>query len=192
MNTKSRVVAILIASLATFQTLGYTANPNESFPPVNESKAFELFKQRPHTDFSKLLYLIDRFENSGIEIVYEGHYYKALFAARLARWFMVRNYRKESPTEWIMRWCNTSMGGKLIYVKFPNGKFRLSREVLMEELRVLDAALANEQMMVAAVQEKKAPEAPPELNLVPVASKLMSPEAATASSPAPAMEAPQH
>lgn len=185
MDKQVRILAFLVVLLPLIQVSAYSENPKEFFPAARESKAFQLFKQRPHSDFSKLLYLIDRFEHSGIEVVYDGHYYKAAFAAKIARWFMVRNYKKENPSEWIMRWCNTSHSGKLIHVKFPTGKFRLSREVLFEELKHLEVALEEE---AKAAQEKKASELPAALNLAPVANKLMTPEATPTA--APPIEAP--
>ncbi len=136
-NTTFRKFRSLIwfAVLASFACPSYAQNPIDSFPSVAQSKAYHLFKSKTDTDFAKLLFLIDRFEHSGIQVVYEGHYFDGIFAAKIARWFLARKYRKETPEDWIMRWCNTSLGGQLIYVKFPDGKFRLSREVLFDELK---------------------------------------------------------
>ena len=180
-----RILGFVAATLFVLQASGYAENPLDSFPSVLESKAYHQFNGRPVTEFSKLLYLIDRFEHSPIEVVYDGHYYQAVFAAKIARWFMARNYRKETVQEWIMRWCNTSIGGKLIYVKFPDGKFRLSREVLMDELKSLDAAMKEAEL--AAEQEKKQPAAAD--MLVPVASMIIKTD--TPPAPSPKIETPQ-
>lgn len=114
----------------------------EGFPTTKESQAYHEFIKRSNSEHSKLLYLIDRFGDANVEIVYDGHYYSAPFVARVARWFISRNYRKEPAEKWLMRWCNTSIvTGNLIWVKLPTGKFRLAREVLLDELRALDAQM---------------------------------------------------
>jgi hypothetical protein len=183
-----RVLSLTSVLLTVFQLSGYTQNPIDYFPSVSESKAYKQYRMRPDSDFSKLLFLIDRFENSGIEVVYDGHYYKAAFAAKIARWFMARNYRKETIQEWVMRWCNTSMSGKLIYVKFPNGKFRLSREVLLDEAKALEEAVKQEE--AALRQEKK--QSATELSIVPVASMVIKTDSGpTPPTPNPKIEAPQ-
>lgn len=112
------------------------------FPAIEHSKAFGRFLKRPPTDRSKLLYLIDRFAESKVQILYDGHYFDTAFASQFARWFLARHYRDESPRRWIMRWCNTSiLSGELIRVRLPDGEFRLSREVLLDELKALESVL---------------------------------------------------
>lgn len=120
------------------------AKPND-FPPILESKAYQQFKTRPVSDLSKLIYLIDRFGTTKVEIVYNGHYYKAVFAASLAKFFLSQNYRKETVDQWIMKWCNVSIpSGNLIWVRFPDNKFKLSRDVLKGELIELENAMKRD------------------------------------------------
>lgn len=126
---------------------------SNDFPPIVESKAYQQFKTRPVSDLSKLIYLIDRFGATKIEIVYNGHYYKSIFAASLAKFFLSQNYRKETVDQWIMKWCNVSIpSGNLIWVKFPNNKFKLSRDVLRAELVELEAAMKADQTHKTAVE----------------------------------------
>ena len=133
----------LINTIALFPSFSFSLS--QDFSPLKESKAYQQFVLRPVSDFSKLAYLIDRFMDSDLEIVYDGHYYKAPFAARVARWFLARNYKKQTPEEWIMQWCNASVPeGNLIWVKLPNGKFRLSREILLDELHALNRTISQE------------------------------------------------
>ena len=108
---------------------------------VPECAAFKQFQMRPVSHLSKLLYLIDRFGTLDIQVRYDGHDYSAAFVARLAKWFLARNYNKQEPREWVMRWCNTSIGGQLIWVRMPNGSYRLAREILLEELDALEKAM---------------------------------------------------
>lgn len=192
MGTRKFLLRLLSAAALTGFLISsapvYAANPSEAFPDISSSKAYQQFKTRPHSDFSKLLFLIERFENSGIEIVYDGHYYKAFFAAKLARWFLARNYRKETPQEWIMRWCNTSIpSGKLVYVKFADGKFKLSREVLMGELKALEETVAAEG--AAPLSEKKTENAI--LAIPVVTAKVIASEAAPSPAVSAKLEPPQ-
>ncbi len=111
-------------------------------PPTLESKAFEQFMLRPTTELSKIIYLIDRFSDSKIEILYEDHYYSALFASRVARFFLPRHYRQEAAEHWVLTWCSTSIpSGSPIWVKFEDGSFKLAREVLLEELKSIEEIL---------------------------------------------------
>ena len=129
-----------------------------AFPSLRESGAYQQFKLRPVSDLSRLIFLIDRFSDTGVEILYDGSYYKAKFAARIALWFLSTHYKKETPEQWIMRWCNVSVpANNLIWVKLPGGKVRLAREVLMEELKALDRALAEDAQTTDSQILKMAP-----------------------------------
>ena len=131
---------ITIITLTQYPSLSLAKSNDISFEPVRESVAFKAFVSRqPVNEYSKILYLIDRFEQSKIQIVYEGHYYNADFAAKVSRWFLARRYKDETAKKWIMQWCNTTVpSGNLIWVKLSNGKFKLSREILLDELKSLE------------------------------------------------------
>lgn len=136
-----RIVSLMVILMALAPFSVQATPASNSLPPILESKAYQQFKRRPVSTLSKLIYLIDRFGPSGAEIYYDGHYFKAPFAAWLAKAFLVRNYRKESVEEWVMKWCHTSIGGDLIYARFPDGKFLRARDVLMEEMKALETTL---------------------------------------------------
>jgi len=109
-------------------------------PPLEESWAFKQFAIRPRSDLSVLIYLIDRFKEAKIKIVYGGNYFDAPFAANIARWFLKARYQGENPREWIHRWCDRDIiTGKPIWVKDARGEFKMSRDVLMDELKALEA-----------------------------------------------------
>lgn len=115
------------------------------FVPPPQSKAYEQFMMRPQSDLSKLIYLIDRFVDSDVQVMYENHYYPASFAARIARAFLPGHYHNEKPETWVMQWCSTSFpSGSPIWMKFPNETYKLGREVLMKELKLLDDTLAQQ------------------------------------------------
>ena len=145
-----------------------TASVENICGSVRESKAYQQYKMRPVSDFSKLIYLIDRFATCDLEIVYDGHYFKAPFAARVARWFLATNYKKETTKEWILRWCNKTIpGGKPIFVKLSNGKFRLAREILTEELEELNRIIQQDTVTL-----------PAEVQLAPLAQLVVKSPAA--------------
>jgi len=114
-------------------------NLYEGFQPLAESVAYKQYQRRPKSDLSKLLFLIDRFGQSKVEIVYDGFHFPAAQAAGVARWFLSRNYKKQTPEQWIFQWCNTTVPrGKIILVKLPDGSTELGREVLLGELSALE------------------------------------------------------
>lgn len=110
-------------------------------PSIQESQAFTEYAKRPQTELSKLLFLIDRFSDTQFEVIYDGTYYEADFVEKVSRWFLSYRYKQESAEKWVNVWCSTTMvQGNPIWVKMPNGKFRLAREVLLEELGNLNQA----------------------------------------------------
>ena len=137
-QTRAGLVAMALVILTALPL--YADSTEKNFcGSIRESKAYQQYRLRPVSDFSRLIYLIDRFSACDIEIIYDGHYFKAAFAARIARWFLATNYKKEAAKTWILRYCSVTIpGGTPIYAKFPNGKFRLAREVLTEEIEGLD------------------------------------------------------
>ncbi len=136
---------ILGASLSS----GFAAEKEPLYPgfvPIRESKAYERFSKRTLCDASKLIYLIDRFADSEIKIVYDQQNYETAFVGTVARWFFARNYRKQTPRDWIMNWCNVSViTGRLIYVKLPDGRMLLARDVLLNEIDEINRVIRENQ-----------------------------------------------
>ncbi|MBI3306494.1 MAG: hypothetical protein HYZ84_01620 [Candidatus Omnitrophica bacterium] len=136
------LVFCLVMNSTAFAKSEASSKKSYIFSPVEESRAFQQFKTRPDSDLSRLLFLIDRFGDFNIIIRYDNYDYNAQFAARIARWFIARRYKGETVDKWIMQWCNTSIGtGSLIWVKLPDGNFRLAREVLFDEVKNLNQTL---------------------------------------------------
>ncbi len=124
-----------------------------------ETPAYKQFINRPYSELSKIIYLIDRFGDTEVEILYDGHYYKARFVKQVARWFLFHRYKKESAEQWIQVWCHKSaFSGSLIWVKLPDKSMRLAREVLLEELKILDEEYKKQQSQKNPVElvEKEA------------------------------------
>ena len=141
----SRCLKILVVCLSlalTAVNVWAAGNPlYAGFPALETSEAFKQYQLRPKSDLSKLVYLIDRFAQSKVEIIYEGLHVPAPPAAAVAKWFLARNYKKQTPSQWIYQWCNTTIpNSRLILVKLPDGKTVPGRTVLFNELAALEAA----------------------------------------------------
>jgi hypothetical protein len=135
------------------------------FSEIRDSKAYKKFAVRPLSDLSKILYLIDRFGEADIQVVYDNQSYAAPFATTVARWFLARNYKKQTPQDWVQQWCSHSiMTNKLIHIKLPNGDFKVARDVLLAEIEAIDEIVRENQnkktsaKAVADVPLDKAPE----------------------------------
>jgi hypothetical protein len=142
------------------------------FTSIRESKAYKKFSVRPYSNLSKIHYLIDRFGEAQIEIVYDNQTYAAAFATTVARWFLARNYKKQTPEEWVNQWCSRSIvSNKLIHIKLPDGKFLLAKDVLLQELQELDQVVRENQISHAA---DKAADVPLDKSNTPLAQTLAS------------------
>lgn len=174
LKKRIRTAAIMMALSILLCPLLQAAEKGEAqqgFEAVAESAALKAFLARPVTEHSKLLYLIDRFEHADIQIVYAGHYFDASAASRVARWFLARRYKDETVHKWVMQWCNTSIpSGELIWVKFGNGKFKLAREVLFDELKKLEAEASRSflDQKIEASKDSSAKSMPTELSSGPM------------------------
>ncbi len=139
------ITPFILRASAVIATDSHSANLTAAIinlPPLAESKAFEQYLKRPQNDLSKLLYLVDRFGNTNIEILYENTYYKALLVSRTVRFFLAIHYKGETAEHWIKQWCTTSIpSGKPVWAKFPDGSFKLARELFLEELDSLAKAI---------------------------------------------------
>ena len=143
---------------------GFAAGKEPLYPgfaSIRESKAYERFSKRTLCDASKLIYLIDRFADSDIKIVYDEQNYEPAFVGTVARWFFARNYRKQTPKDWIMNWCNVSViTGRLIYVKLPDGRMVLARDVLLDEIEEINQVIRENQnapTFISASDQKDIP-----------------------------------
>lgn len=88
---------------------------------------------------AKLLYLMDRFVNTPFAVIYDGTVYDANTAVEYARSYIAKNFHKEKAESWIKIHAHRSGSGRLIYIRYPNGERRPASEVLLEELKLLNA-----------------------------------------------------
>ncbi len=120
---------------------------SESFlPPLRESEAFKQYQKRHQSELSKLIYLIDRYKDTKVQVLYDGAYYDTDIAVRIVRWFLGQNYKNgQTSREWIERYATTTiMYGTPIFFKLPDGTLRLARDLFWEELQALEEAMKQE------------------------------------------------
>lgn len=148
-----KYLILIVFFITVYQSPVSSAPPVNSLLEIQESKAYRKFENRPPTDLSKILYLIERFEATDMEVNYSGHYYKAHAAALIARFFLATHYKKETVSAWVILWCHRSIDGQLIYVRYPNGKFSLSRDILIREWKNLELVLAQTPPLKPVIRE---------------------------------------
>lgn len=137
----SRPLAVLLVMMSFLAFPSPAHAFKDGLPPLKDSAAFREYRKRPPNDLSKLIYLIDRFKEANIEIVYDGLYFRPGFASNVAKWFLAKQYAGQTPEQWIRQWCDVTIPkGIPIYVKGSDGEFRPSRKVLMDELDSLEKA----------------------------------------------------
>ena len=106
---------------------------------LQPSEAYRQYAHRPRTEFSKLIYLLDRFRSTDFMIVFDGITYDAKFALKFAKKYLAQNYKKEKAESWIkIHAYRTPGAGRIILMKFADGRSRPLRDVLLEELSLLE------------------------------------------------------
>ena len=107
--------------------------------PLAESRAYKRYSNRPKSELSKLIFLIDRFKDMGVRIRYDGLEYDANYAARITKKYLARRYRRENAKEWVQKHSYRSIhAGEIIYVIFPDGSEEALREVFISELNAVE------------------------------------------------------
>lgn len=121
-------------------SLGAAEGMYSSLP---QSEALEGFERRPESELSKLLFLIDRLKETGFYVIFEGQRFDSIFAARMARWYLSRNYEGEKAMEWVRRHVTRSpVSGRPIYVEEADGDLHQAQKMLIRELAQLEASAA--------------------------------------------------
>lgn len=108
------------------------------------AKAVEQYRRRPESDRSKLIYLMERFRDTDVQVVYDGYNYGARESAVHARQYIARHYKKGRAGDWVREHAyRSNPGGQIIYLKFPDGRIQTLRDVLLEELTMLETLMAQ-------------------------------------------------
>ena len=111
--------------------------PERVVSPFPESAAAGRYHKRPKSEFSKLLYLIDRLKENDFEVLFNGRAYKTNQVRVLVTQYVLLNYRKETAEQWIQKHAYRSCKGNIIYLKDPAGNSHILKDVLLEELNSL-------------------------------------------------------
>ncbi len=111
---------------------------------IDKSAAYQDFLKHPVSERSKIVYLIERFKDSKVEIDYGGHYYKPNDIACLVQMFIASHFdQNETAEQWVMKYGNRTIPtGKPIWIR-SNGRFYQSRNILMQELNGLEKVLSR-------------------------------------------------
>ena len=105
--------------------------------PAPQSPAYQQYLKRPKNEMSKLLYLMDRFKQAPLTVIYDRVEYESDIALKHAKSYVAKHYQRQNAAEWIQENAYRSLHGSVIYVKFPDGEKRVLRDVLIEELNHL-------------------------------------------------------
>ena len=107
-------------------------------PPIEESRAFQKYKKRVKTELSRLIYLLDRFNTSDIEIKIDGNTYRSELAFPFAKAFLAVYYKKEKAELWIQKYCYRSpFTNEIMLGCVKDEKCIPGRDLLLNELEVL-------------------------------------------------------
>jgi len=98
----------------------------------------------PQTETAKLLYLMQRYQHKGFQIILDGNSYDSRVAFEKARRALIGYYQGEEAKVWIGKYLYRSPEKrKIIYLSFPNGVRRPLRDVLLEDLFRLQERLSQ-------------------------------------------------
>ncbi len=130
-----------VVFFALFLGLAFPLQAFEAaLPAMSDSQAYKLYARQPKSELSKLLYLMNRFKEGRVGVIYNGQHYKSEEAFRIARDFLRKNYKKESAEFWIKKYCTRTDKGGVILFKDANNDTRPAAEAAMEELQALEGA----------------------------------------------------
>jgi len=135
---------ILLLAFLIFSPLDEQMIAEEPLRSPKESQAYQRYHLRPKTELSRLLYLMDRFVGTPIQVIYNGNAYDADRAVKYARGYIARHYQNENVELWIQRnTYRSNPEGRIIYFRYPDGSRRPARDALLEELDKLDRGAAD-------------------------------------------------
>lgn len=108
-----------------------------TIPDLTITSAYQQYSLRPKSELSKLIFLIDLYRNSDVQVVYDGVENTSEVALGYARKYISDNYRKENAEAWIKEHAYRAKSGQIIYVKLVSGQVVPLRDLLLEQLHRL-------------------------------------------------------
>lgn len=133
------------------------------FPALEESRAYQQYQLRPKTELSKLIFLIDRFGPTELQVIYDDIYYPAPLASKIVRAYVAVNYHNETADYWMKNYATISIfSGKPVWLKLPDESFIRARDLFLEELAELDNLTdPKPRQMLSPVQTPETPKDTP-------------------------------
>ena len=102
--------------------------------------AYQQYKKLPPTDLSKLICLTEMLKKSAYEIIYNGRTYQPKTISALISGYVRLKYKNEKAEDWIKKHAYRSRSkNKIIYLRDPQGKMHVLKDVLLQELKTLPA-----------------------------------------------------
>lgn len=107
--------------------------------PIEQSEAYQEYLQKPKGNLGKLLFGLNYFRTAPVILQYDGVEYSMAFAYPIGMAYLMTQYHDESPVKWIKKHCYRSpTANKIMYFKYPDGSFRVVRDVFIETLKTLE------------------------------------------------------
>jgi len=128
-----------LALVLLFASEGRAEDYRQYLPSMEESRAYQQYSLRPKVELSKLIYLLDRFRESKLEVIFDGNPYPPEKAADHAKVYLSKHYHREEAKRWIKLHVHRSITkNEVIYARFPTGKKKPAKDILLKELEFLD------------------------------------------------------
>lgn len=131
-------------------SLLFSASPVHASESFRGTEGYAQFSQKPQDDFAKIIFLMNYYRKAPFMIVFNGSDFTPEFAFPFAQVYLFAHYRHEKAAPWIKKHCYRSpIGQKIVYLRFPGGKYRVARDVILEDLARLEKDLAEDQKNIA-------------------------------------------
>ena len=118
--------------------------------PIRETEAYRQFTKKPQNDFSKIIFLMNYYRTAPFTIVFDGSDFTPDFAFPFAQIYLFIHYKGEKAAPWIKKNCYRSpVGQNIIYLRFPSGKYKPAKEVILRDLAQLEKDLKEDQKRIA-------------------------------------------
>ena len=148
MNTKTYLILFSSIALLLFPNSVRAKAPatlsgyQASVDALKQSSAYKRYAQRPKSELSKLLFLMERFRSMEASIVFDGFEYDANKSSRMGKKYLMKNYKKKETAEkWIqLHTYRSPKKGEVIYIKLRNGTYDTLRNALLQEMKALEKA----------------------------------------------------
>ena len=133
--------ALFLAAAALLCCLNPYQKSSNLVSSFRESQPYYQYVHQPKEEMLKLFLVMDQFKNTKFKVIYEGHEYDINLALLKAKRFLNTHYKNEKADQWVqVNLYRSQSKGEIIYLKYPDGKLRPLRDVLIEELHLLQSA----------------------------------------------------